>query len=352
MMKNTSYRVVFALVLGVLGACDATIHEYPNPKKASVVVELNADRSAPGYYKQVVYDYDGNAKVTDLDPMPASDYIPDENVDLRFIVEIYNTPPGKAGKQVLPFARRVVSTSKDKTAPQDTVHFELPDGNYTVLAWGDYVPEGSRDDWHFETSTLTGVEEKKPEGFARNERKDAAAGNQTFAVDFTLSPSGYASNTVPVFMKRASGRFHLIANDLKEFVEAGGEVEKLQVKIVYRQYVSTGYNVATQQPNRFVQTRSYNTLPNKEATPGEDSVLLLAYDYILASTGKEDHVMVDIHVYDAENNEINYYEGVDVPLCRNRETMVYGPFLTKKKGTGGIGVDDNFDGEHTVVVKD
>lgn len=351
-MKRNKYQIIIGLVLILLSSCDATIHEYPDVQKASIVIELNADRSAPKLYKQLIYDYEGNFKEILLDSVPALAYVPDENFELRFIVELYNVPLNKAGRQIIPLERRIILTNKDKTEPQDTVHFELPDGNYSILAWADYVPEGSNEDWYFEAPTLTTLTEESVQAMGSNHMKDAAAGNKGFHVDFIKSPTGYTSGVVPVSMKRASGRFRLIANDLKEFQEAEGDVEKLKLKIVYHQYVSCGYNVATQQPNQFVQTRNYVTQPEKKEQTGEDNTLLMAYDYILVSTGKEDHIMVDIHVYEDDDTAINHYEGLKIPLLRNRETIVYGPFLTQKKGTGGVSIDDKFDGEHTVIVRD
>lgn len=351
-MKKNRYQILIGFALILLSSCDSTIHEYPNAQEASIIIELNADRAAPKYHKQVTYNYEGNFEEVQLDSVLAPAYIPDENFELRFVVEIYDAQLNKANQKNAPVARRVVLTDKDKTEPQDTIHFKLPDGNYSVLAWADYVPEGSSEDWYFEVPTLATLTEKKGQPIEEMHMKDAAAGNKDFCVDFTQSPSGYPAGFVTVSMKRASGRFRLIANDLKEYQEAGGDIEKLKVRIVYQQYVSCGYNVATQQPNQFVQTNSYITRPNKEEQTGGDNTLLMAYDYVLVSTGKEDHVIVDIHVYDEDDNAINHYEGLNIPLFRNRETVVYGPFLTQKKGTGGIGIDDKFDGEHTIIIKD
>ena len=59
------FRLPFPLPCLVLAAtlqagCDATIHEYPTAQTSQVIVELNADRMPPDYYKELVYDKDGN----------------------------------------------------------------------------------------------------------------------------------------------------------------------------------------------------------------------------------------------------------------------------------------------------
>lgn len=73
---------------------------------------------------------------------------------------------------------------------------------------------------------------------------------------------------------------------------------------------------------------------------------------MLASDRREDHVLVDVFVYDGNGKEINHYQNIDVPLYRNRETVIKGPFLTKTIGSGDIGIDDDFDNEHVVVIPD
>lgn len=78
--------------------------------------------------------------------------------------------------------------------------------------------------------------------------------------------------------------------------------------------------------------------------------MLLAYDYVLTSDTQEDHVLVDIAIYDREDGtELNHFQNVDIPLRRNRETVVRGPFLTREVGSG-IEIDDNFDGEFVVPI--
>ena len=58
----------------------------------------------------------------------------------------------------------------------------------------------------------------------------------------------------------------------------------------------------------------------------------------------------DLFIYDKDGNEINHYQNIDIPLQRNKETVVRGPFLTLERGSGGIGIDDEFEGEHVVEV--
>ena len=149
-------------------------------------------------------------------------------------------------------------------------------------------------------------------------------------------------------MERAEGRFRLWATDLQDFLNGGNNIEDLRIKIIYKQYISAGYNVDTETPNRFVQTRTMETTPT--TVPGDGSILL-AYDYVLTSSDREDHILVDIFIYKGEE-ELNHYQDITIPLQRNHETVVRGPFLTREIGSGDIGIDDNFDDEFVVVIPD
>ena len=60
----------------------------------------------------------------------------------------------------------------------------------------------------------------------------------------------------------------------------------------------------------------------------------------------------DVFVYDENGDEVNHYQNIDVPLYRNRETVLRGPFLTQNVGSGDIGIDDGFDDEFVVVIPD
>ena len=44
---------VLSVFMGLMMACDATVHEYPVPDKSFVIIEPNVDRLPPLYYKEV-----------------------------------------------------------------------------------------------------------------------------------------------------------------------------------------------------------------------------------------------------------------------------------------------------------
>ena len=356
------YILLASSLLALWVSCDATIHEYPATEKSVVVLlELNTDRTPPRYYKELNYDNTGNYEETELEANLSESYIPDERLDMRLVTELYQieSPEDKIDKGVL-VARREIAVDRLKEAPQDTLQFQVPAGIYRALTWADYTLKDNTSDWHFKTEKLDAVEvdvDHKPQN---NHHKNSAAGSCNFSVVFDQSRKGNpiilnerraettSDHIVPVQLERAVGRFRLWATDLQEFLNSGNRIEELRIQIIYKQYISAGYNVDTETPNRFVSTRTMETTPT---TLAEDGCVLLAYDYVLTSSNKEDHVLVDVFVYDGDK-ELNHYQDITIPLQRNRETVVKGPFLTKKIGSGDIGIADDFDDEFVVVIPD
>ena len=58
---------------------------------------------------------------------------------------------------------------------------------------------------------------------------------------------------------------------------------------------------------------------------------------------------LEMIIYNEEGQEVNRVTGVEVPLKRNKITMVRDEFLTREFAPG-IGIDPGFDGEINVVV--
>lgn len=348
-------------IAALCAGCDATIHEYPGPGESEILIELNVDRTPPRFYKELLYDNDGACTETTLEPEEAEAYTADERLDMRLIAELYEVSSSgdRAGQGRL-VERRAVGVERLMEAPQQTLPFRLPSGSYRVLAWADYTPNNSVGDWHFATGSLDAVCEDVDHKPRDNHHKNSAAGSSDFSIDFDRDADGNPlllertrttrseESVVPVRLERASGRFRLWATDLQSFLDGGNSLENLRIRVIYKQYVSAGYNVDTETPNRFVQSRVMETTPS--TVPG-DGTVLLAYDYVLTSSDREDHVLVDLFVYEGDV-ELNHYQNISIPLRRNRETVVKGPFLTRTFGSGGIGIDDGFDDEFVVVIPD
>ena len=351
MKTHIIHALAYSLILLVSTGCDRTIHEYPQQVKSLVVVELNADRTPPTFYKEVSYNSNGIYTDRMLEPSFSEEYTADERLALRFVVELYRIPSADATVSDGVLAeRRVLSVNRLAEAPQDTLHFYLPDGNYRALGWADYVPKNELKDWHFETSALNSIKvdlEHKPQN---NHHKSSAAGWGGFTLGNSSAPVDTVRQPViPIAMKRPSARFKLWSTDWKEYQNSGKDTSDLNVRIEYIQYISAGYDVESENPNFFTPTRQMETTPSHVEG---DSTVLLAYDYVLTSNDQEDYVLMDVVITDKDGNEINRCQRIAVPLRRNQETIVKGPFLTEEIKACDIGIDDSFSDEHVIIIPD
>ena len=148
---------VLSVFMGLMMACDATVHEYPVPDKSFVVIEPNVDRLPPLYYKEVFYDEEWNCTIKNLEEEHSKPYIPDEDFAMRIILDVYEKKSGKNRIVQQKIERRMLLVDKDALPPQDTIQVYLPKGDYQVLAWADYVYKDNPVDRFYQTDMLTSI---------------------------------------------------------------------------------------------------------------------------------------------------------------------------------------------------
>jgi len=178
-----------------------------------------------------------------------------------------------------------------------------------------------------------------------NDDKDAYTGVETVDLTPYIGAGEGHTVTVPVNLNRPLGRWRLVADDIADFEAAGGNASALWTRATYISFVSSGYNVESQEPNLFDEPQSRTFFhPIYNRSSGE-----MTHDYIFVY-GKESYVSLYLEFYEGDR-KISSWNVPDVPLMRNRETLIHGRFLTSSSQSGGIGIDPGFNGEHIVPVK-
>lgn len=361
-MRNNKI-LLFPLGLLLFCSCDPTIHQYPENEKSEVVLQLNIDRTPPRYYKEVIYDKKWNKEIREIDSTFAAPYTPANDHAIRVVVDLYK--PESSNLQEIISAqtplveRHVIQVPNNSLPPQDTIVTHLPDGKYRVLAWADYVQKDRLINTYFNADSLIKVRSILEPYPTYIHNRSSATGLQTFGIDFTSCQEGYpilpstglqSSRIVPIAMTRPSGRYRLVATDYTDFVNEGGNLQNATVKVVYKQYIATGYDVSKQTPNEFVNTYSFTTYLLQES-PNATGELTLMLDYVLTDSTKEDNILVDFIFVDSQGVEINRCLNIEIPLKRNKETIVKGPFLARKVDNGGqVTIDEKFEGEHIINI--
>lgn len=344
-----------------LTSCDETIHIYPEPAHSLVILQLNIDREPPSLFKSIVYDEEWTRSESEYPHEKSIPYTISDDYVMRITVEVYEGPKGNtrySGSAPL-LERRVIFADKDATAPQDTIHLNLPDGEYHALAWADYVPAGNTADWHYVTSILTDITTAEGTYPDNTHLRSSAAGTCEFAVDFNLTPDGYPvtkddactplfDRTIPVNLSRPSGRFRLLTGDLDRSPVNPADI---RVRVAYRQFVSTGFSVLRDEPAEIISSYYYDSPLLTEAFDRENATSILC-DYIFTYPDHDTDIVADFYFSDPDGKVFNKCTGIKIPVRRNHETVVSGLFLTTSPddsdNNSGIAVDDLFDGEYLV----
>lgn len=138
----------------------------------------------------------------------------------------------------------------------------------------------------------------------------------------------------------------ILATDYQDFLEDNSleNIDGYTAIWKYSSYLPVGFNAITQKPNAAELGQSFTSF----LSGGNDEFIGLGTDYIFVNGG-ESYVVVDLTILNANGEEVNTYQGLELPIRRGRLTVIKGDFLTRSKTTG-IGVDAGFDGEFNIIL--
>lgn len=136
----------------------------------------------------------------------------------------------------------------------------------------------------------------------------------------------------------------IVSTDFHEFLETNSleNIDGYTVIWEYSSYVPVGFNVLTQKPNAAEMGQSFTLT----LSGGNDEFIDLGTDYIFVNGG-ESYVVVNLTILNADGEEINTYQGLELPIRKGKLTVIKGEYLTRSKTTG-IGIDAGFDGEFNI----
>lgn len=248
-----------------------------------------------------------------------------------------------------------------------TIHTSLAlhAARYHVVAWMDYVDNGSVDDKYYTIPSLSSISVPAAGNYIGDEdHKDTYVARQE--IDLKAHRDRWNETVdVTVTLQRPMAKIEFIATDIDKFLdelaarhsEITGSVaddllsqtpdlSTIRVQVDYAGYFPSGFNAYTNKPNdaRTGMWFECNMTPltNKEAH--------LASDYIFVN-GSESAVKVDLTIRDSEGNLLNRIEGIDVPIVRGKLTTIRDEFLTRDYAPG-IGIDPGFDGDINITIPD
>lgn len=361
-MRQLKLIILSILALAV-SSCHETIHEHPDEGAAAISLRIDVKKSGPELYK--VIEYDGTSRTiysaqdykfpnsrADLEST-LQDYLAKSSVnldewDLRITWELHSGSRDdiRNGDSQL-IQRECVIADYSPDVPGHTIYFNAPAGEYTLLAWADFVPKGTIDDYYYDTQNMNALmsDLELRRNCENNDQRDCFANAYEFVVA-PVSYEGEAQSFVTTLI-RPQGRYVILANDYERYLQLSSTPpEDNIVEVSYPTFVNVSYSVLEEHPNDGATGLGYYFSP-RTYDFDDERMICVADDYSFVN-GDISYVHVNMTVFTPNNAQLSKNKNIEIPLYADKLTVVIGKFLATSSGSGGISIDDGFDGEFVV----
>lgn len=337
-------NILLAMLIMVL-IVSSCVHEWPDESTpADLTLEFVFDTDLPPY-----------------DTVHYNTKTPDESMlyDLRYTVEAYKKLSDGSYDDT-PLVREIFT--KDDILILDCAQsISLPEGEYELRAWVDYVKQGSLDNLFYDHTDFGNITLIGDPHVASTEYRDAFVG--FVQVDVVRQSSSAPNPVYRIDMERPLAKFEIIATDMVEFVTKQMELlkQKLEseqsqsdqdtkapleinlndytVRVHYNGFMPYVFSMETNKP---ISSRTGVFFESKIKSINSE-MALLGFDYVFVN-GKESSINIIIELFNKEGEKIAGTSSVQVPVIRSKLTTVIGTILTSTSN-GGVGINPGFDGE-------
>lgn len=335
------HRLYILIVSVVLSVSSCYVHQFPDD---GTLAEVNI---------QLYYDTDLPPFLTlEVDSMLTKS---SSEMDLRYILRFHRKLSD--GSYARESEYSYTFTKDDVTDLNHNVTMYVPEGEYRLLVWSDYVLQGTDEDYFYDTQNFSGVIVNTDPYTGNDDSKDAFTG----AVDVEVIRYGSQEDPVRavVNMRRPLAKFVFITTDLDDFItkmielygEETGEpldqtidLEAYDVIFFYKSFVPTEFNMFTDKPvDAKTGLRFQSKLERISETEAE-----MGFDYVLVN-GTEIEIIVAVGLFDKEGNQLSMSTDITVPIVRSKLTTVRGSFLMQEAG-GGVYIDSSYDDEFNIFI--
>lgn len=338
-MKRFLYLIIMVPLLALTGC---NVHEWPEkPPMVPFHIDLKFD-TAMGEQ-----DYFHSRSSRSQAPTH----------DLRYVIRAY---PVVGGTQEYEPAEEFIFTKTIQTFGQDydySVQLELPEGEYRLVVWADFVNPGSQEDKYYKRESFTGIV-LQGKHTANTDYRDAFSGSHPLTLESTIV-EGVEIQQIVIDMARPLAKYTFIATDLAEFIEREMErtgvygtmspedfrLDDYRVMIYYPMYMPNTYNAFTDKAVNSSTGVQYQS----QLTRLNDGEAAMGFDYVVINDDPDAKVTVRVGVFDKQGAQLILSPSFNIPLKRSVNTLVRGKFLVTESG-GGISIDPSFNGDHNIVL--
>lgn len=341
-MKLMRYLSKLMSILACLHLWSCDVHEFPYPideeedDTAAFVLHLDYDSNIP-LYKTVEYTEDARS----LDK---------SKHDMRYIVKVYPETSDKDSDELYHF----VFTKDDVTVLNHSVTLELKKGNYKFLVWSDYVSEGSKADYLYNTPAFGNITLKGEEYQVNTDAKDAFRGSVVSEVSDIVT-------SAHVQMERPLAKLYFISKDWENFVikfDENVEVRTASDAASSRAINLDDYKVAFRYQGNL--PNAYNMHTDLSAGPlaemsfestlkqfGETEVEF-GFDYLFAEL-TETSINVTVEISDKDGNLLSSFTSMAIPYVRGKMTVVELEFKAQESNDGAA-IDPDYNGDFNIKI--
>lgn len=344
--KSLKALSVFLLILlGTVSCVHQFPEEYDEPMKFILHLDFDTEMSL---HKEITYTRGSDSATKDAESQH----------DVRYKINAYRMDNRRSDNRV---ADATFSFTKSDIAELDySAELELYEGTYTFHVWADYVDHENAADKYYDTRDFSEIILADRENHSgSNDFREAFRGIATAEVTHK------GDNQLTVGMNRPMGKFKFISTD-KEFLldhvtqklkEQGKlmsmdyspdsksdllqsiELAGFSITFRYNVFMPCSFNMFTDRPADSWTGMTFQSSMQVE----NDNELCLGYDYIFVN-GSETTLSITVEVHDRSGELISSSNPIDVPIVRNKLTLVKGNFLTSK-ASGGVTINPGYEGD-------
>lgn len=368
-------------LFAILGFSACDVHEFPDmPERRPYELVLDFTNAIDmGFYQTIDY----SRASTEASPSGTKTQT-EITYDIRYTVNAYRID-GNDGNRLSDTT--VVVCNSDLENLNHTLRLNLRPGKYRFLVWADYVVHGTKTDLYYNTSNFEEIIlADRQNHTGSTDRRDAFRGEKEAEVydnpELTSnSTRSTAVNRVVVEMERPLAKFKFISHDIVKFLSyvlQQRAIRQKEAEIKAQQGVSPESADPKADPKADIKNIntndfrvvfryqgfmpcSFNMFTNKPADSWtgvafdstmqrlSDTEVELGFDYVFVNGG-ESTVPVSVEVYDTDGTLLSSTLPIDVPVVRNKLTVVRGNFLSSK-ASGGVSIRTEFDGEYNLEIR-
>ena len=377
-LSIVNYQLSILVITMIIAMTSCDVHEWPHEEETVPLLlklEFDTDWDEQDHYFTRSTRVGTKGTITRGETRTGIESRVLGEYDMRYIINAY--PVDESGNVSQTIAHQFVFTKAVITDfNYQTEEVRLPEGNYQLMVWADFVTPGTSNDMYYHPASFNSIYLDETHS-GNTDYRDAFRGSAQVEMDAVVYDTQTATVTIP--MERPMAKFTFVTTDLKEFLEREAtrvnrvnraneadtkdaetkypdtkdpekddetEIQLSDYRVVfyYTGFMPNTYNMFTDKPIdsatgvHFSSTLSQ--LSDEEASMG--------FDYVMVN-GHDASVMVTVGLFDKDDNALSMSDEINVPLNRSVNTIVRGSFLMQE-ANGGIGIDPGFEGDHNIII--